>query len=69
MRNYKNIKLILLLFCLIAVSSVNAQDLDDILFETGMNDADPTAAPIDSLISLFLAAGAYFGVKKLQRKK
>lgn len=69
MKYHKIIKTVFLIVCLIVISSVNAQDFDDILFETGMNDANTTAAPIDGFISLALAVGAYFGVKKLQNKK
>lgn len=61
-----------LVFTLLFVLAINwglgAQNpLEDILFGTDVNDVPAT--PINGFIGVALAAGAYFGARKLKRKK
>ncbi len=53
-----------LFFCALATKPVQAQ----ITFDDDVDDTTP-GAPIDGLIGLGIAAGAWYGIRKLKSKK
>jgi hypothetical protein len=65
-RNYIKRTLIVLMLCFMALIPQLAEA--QIPFDDNVDDNTP-AAPIDDLIGLSLAAGAWYGIKKLKSKQ
>ena len=58
-------KVILILVLLLLVSTSGYAQLGDIDFDPGVDDETP--APINGLIALGLAAGAYLGIRQTKK--
>ena len=59
---FKRLKTFTIILALALSAGLNAQDFDDDVDDTG-------AAPIDGGISILLAAGALYGIRKLRNNK
>lgn len=60
---FKGVLRLAFLFCVFSTTNVHSQ----ITFDDDVDDGTP-AAPIDGLLGLGLAAGAYYGIRKIIKK-